>query len=80
MLHNWIDSNAEYIALLYVPLTDFVYRRIRTHCCYHCLIRSPFLQDVDSETAEPSDWDRYAAEEYEILVAEETATEHLQEG
>lgn len=44
--------------------------------------RDPFAvqKDVDSETPEPSDWDRYAAEEYEILVAEETATEHLQEG
>ncbi|KAM9317073.1 serine/threonine-protein phosphatase 2A regulatory subunit B'' subunit alpha isoform 1-T1 [Gastrophryne carolinensis] len=44
--------------------------------------RDPFAmqKDVESETPEPSDWDRYAAEEYEILVAEETATEHLQEG
>ncbi|KAM5164905.1 serine/threonine-protein phosphatase 2A regulatory subunit B'' subunit alpha isoform 1-T4 [Mantella aurantiaca] len=44
--------------------------------------RDPFAvqKDVDNETPEPSDWDRYAAEEYEILVAEETATEHLQEG
>ncbi|XP_075717291.1 serine/threonine-protein phosphatase 2A regulatory subunit B'' subunit alpha isoform X2 [Rhinoderma darwinii] len=44
--------------------------------------RDPFAvqKDVDSETPEPSDWDRYAAEEYEILVAEENATEHLQEG
>ncbi|XP_069831794.1 serine/threonine-protein phosphatase 2A regulatory subunit B'' subunit alpha isoform X1 [Dendropsophus ebraccatus] len=44
--------------------------------------RDPFAvqKDVDSEIPEPSDWDRYAAEEYEILVAEETATEHLQEG
>ncbi|XP_073481581.1 LOW QUALITY PROTEIN: serine/threonine-protein phosphatase 2A regulatory subunit B'' subunit alpha [Aquarana catesbeiana] len=43
--------------------------------------RDPFAvqKDVDNETPEPSDWDRYAAEEYEILVAEETATEHLQE-
>ena len=29
-----------------------------------------FLQD-DSETAGLSDWDRYAAEHYEILLAEE---------
>ncbi|KAG8580320.1 hypothetical protein GDO81_007246 [Engystomops pustulosus] len=44
--------------------------------------RDPFAvqKDIDSEIPEPSDWDRYAAEEYEILVAEETATEHLQEG
>ncbi|XP_018415712.1 PREDICTED: serine/threonine-protein phosphatase 2A regulatory subunit B'' subunit alpha isoform X2 [Nanorana parkeri] len=44
--------------------------------------RDPFAvqKDIDNETPEPSDWDRYAAEEYEILVAEETATEHLQEG
>lgn len=38
------------------------------------------LQDVDSEGPEPSDWDKYASEEYEILVAEETANEQLHEG
>ncbi|XP_062872285.1 serine/threonine-protein phosphatase 2A regulatory subunit B'' subunit alpha isoform X2 [Trichomycterus rosablanca] len=44
--------------------------------------RDPFSvqKDVDGEGPEPSDWDKYAAEEYEILVAEETASEHLQEG
>uniref|UniRef100_A0A3Q2Z0Q1 Protein phosphatase 2 regulatory subunit B''alpha n=1 Tax=Hippocampus comes TaxID=109280 RepID=A0A3Q2Z0Q1_HIPCM len=29
---------------------------------------------------EPSDWDKYASEEYEILVAEETANEQIHEG
>lgn len=38
------------------------------------------FQDVDSEGPEPSDWDKYASEEYEILVAEETANEQLHEG
>lgn len=38
------------------------------------------LQDLDGDGPEPSDWDKYAAEEYEILVAEETASEQLQEG
>ncbi|XP_053700798.1 serine/threonine-protein phosphatase 2A regulatory subunit B'' subunit alpha isoform X1 [Synchiropus splendidus] len=44
--------------------------------------RDPFAvqKDVDSEGPEPSDWDKYAAEEYEILVAEETANEQLHEG
>ncbi|NXC27007.1 P2R3A phosphatase, partial [Campylorhamphus procurvoides] len=44
--------------------------------------RDPFAvqKDVDSDSPEPSDWDRYAAEEYEILVAEESGTEPLQEG
>ncbi|XP_064194794.1 serine/threonine-protein phosphatase 2A regulatory subunit B'' subunit alpha isoform X1 [Anguilla rostrata] len=44
--------------------------------------RDPFAvqKDLDSECPEPSDWDKYAAEEYEILVAEETANEQLQEG
>ncbi|XP_030629503.1 serine/threonine-protein phosphatase 2A regulatory subunit B'' subunit alpha isoform X1 [Chanos chanos] len=44
--------------------------------------RDPFAvqKDVDSDGPEPSDWDKYAAEEYEILVAEETANEQLQEG
>eukprot|EP00079_Xenopus_tropicalis_P018814 XP_004921055.2 PREDICTED: serine/threonine-protein phosphatase 2A regulatory subunit B'' subunit alpha-like [Xenopus tropicalis] len=43
--------------------------------------RDPFAvqKDVESENPEPSDWDRYASEEYEILVAEESATEQLQE-
>ncbi|XP_035984456.1 serine/threonine-protein phosphatase 2A regulatory subunit B'' subunit alpha isoform X1 [Fundulus heteroclitus] len=44
--------------------------------------RDPFAvqKDFDSEGPEPSDWDKYAAEEYEILVAEETANEQLHEG
>ncbi|XP_071423162.1 serine/threonine-protein phosphatase 2A regulatory subunit B'' subunit alpha [Pithys albifrons albifrons] len=44
--------------------------------------RDPFAvqKDVDSDGPEPSDWDRYAAEEYEILVAEESGHEALQEG
>uniref|UniRef100_A0A3Q3QM22 EF-hand domain-containing protein n=1 Tax=Monopterus albus TaxID=43700 RepID=A0A3Q3QM22_MONAL len=41
--------------------------------------RDPFaVQKV--EGPEPSDWDKYASEEYEILVAEETANEQLHEG
>ncbi|XP_072221417.1 serine/threonine-protein phosphatase 2A regulatory subunit B'' subunit alpha isoform X2 [Leuresthes tenuis] len=44
--------------------------------------RDPFAvqKDIDSEGPEPSDWDKYAAEEYEILVAEETANEQIHEG
>ncbi|NXG05113.1 P2R3A phosphatase, partial [Sakesphorus luctuosus] len=44
--------------------------------------RDPFAvqKDMDSDGPEPSDWDRYAAEEYEILVAEESGHEALQEG
>ncbi|TTH99998.1 Serine/threonine-protein phosphatase 2A regulatory subunit B'' subunit alpha [Bagarius yarrelli] len=44
--------------------------------------RDPFSvqKDVDSEGPEPSDWDKYASEEYEILVAEETVSEHLHDG
>ncbi|NXQ00529.1 P2R3A phosphatase, partial [Vidua macroura] len=44
--------------------------------------RDPFAvqKDMDSDSPEPSDWDRYAAEEYEILVAEESGNEQLQEG
>ena len=38
------------------------------------------LQDIDSDGPEPSDWDKYASEEYEILVAEETANEQLHDG
>lgn len=43
--------------------------------CVHVL-----LQDIESDGPEPSDWDKYASEEYEILVAEETANEQLHEG
>ncbi|NXT78026.1 P2R3A phosphatase, partial [Zapornia atra] len=44
--------------------------------------RDPFAvqKDIDNDGPEPSDWDRYAAEEYEILVAEESGNEQLQEG
>ena len=35
----------------------------------------PLLQDLDSDEPELSDWVLYAAEEYEILVAEEGATD-----
>lgn len=44
--------------------------------------RDPFAvqKDVENDSPEPSDWDRYAAEEYEILVAEESGNEQLQEG
>ncbi|XP_037551206.1 serine/threonine-protein phosphatase 2A regulatory subunit B'' subunit alpha [Nematolebias whitei] len=44
--------------------------------------RDPFAiqKDIDSESPEPSDWDKYASEEYEILVAEETANDQLHEG
>ncbi|KFP71760.1 Serine/threonine-protein phosphatase 2A regulatory subunit B'' subunit alpha [Acanthisitta chloris] len=44
--------------------------------------RDPFAmqKDLDSDGPEPSEWDRYAAEEYEILVAEESGNEQLQEG
>ncbi|XP_017291911.1 serine/threonine-protein phosphatase 2A regulatory subunit B'' subunit alpha isoform X1 [Kryptolebias marmoratus] len=44
--------------------------------------RDPFAvqKDIDNEGPEPSDWDKYASEEYEILVAEETANEQLHEG
>ena len=38
------------------------------------------LQDFENDGPEPSDWDRYAAEENEILVAEESGNEQLQEG
>jgi len=33
------------------------------------------VKDQDSTEPEPSDWERYAAEEYELLVAEEGATD-----
>ncbi|XP_067949382.1 serine/threonine-protein phosphatase 2A regulatory subunit B'' subunit beta-like isoform X2 [Watersipora subatra] len=39
--------------------------------------RDPFsnMRDVELEGPEPSDWDKFASEEYELLVAEENATE-----
>nr|XP_057913874.1 serine/threonine-protein phosphatase 2A regulatory subunit B'' subunit alpha isoform X2 [Doryrhamphus excisus] len=44
--------------------------------------RDPFAvqKDLDGDGPEPSDWDKYASEEYEILVAEETANEQLHDG
>lgn len=38
------------------------------------------IQDVENDMPEPSDWDRFAAEEYETLVAEESAQAQFQEG
>ncbi|XP_014671931.1 PREDICTED: serine/threonine-protein phosphatase 2A regulatory subunit B'' subunit beta-like isoform X2 [Priapulus caudatus] len=37
--------------------------------------RDPFASSRDEEGPEMSDWEKYAAEEYELLVAEEGATE-----
>ncbi|PSN36307.1 Serine/threonine-protein phosphatase 2A regulatory subunit B'' subunit beta [Blattella germanica] len=43
--------------------------------------RDPFAsqRDHDTDGHELSDWDRYAAEEYELLVAEEGANDHQDE-
>ncbi|XP_077866197.1 serine/threonine-protein phosphatase 2A regulatory subunit B'' subunit beta-like [Saccoglossus kowalevskii] len=43
--------------------------------------RDPFssARDHDYDGPEPSDWEKYAAEEYELLVAEESANEPEQE-
>ena len=35
--------------------------------------RDPFASQRDEDGVSMSDWDRYAAEEYELLVAEESA-------
>ena len=32
-------------------------------------------KDLEMEGPEPSDWDKFASEEYELLVAEESANE-----
>ncbi|XP_008839861.1 serine/threonine-protein phosphatase 2A regulatory subunit B'' subunit alpha isoform X2 [Nannospalax galili] len=44
--------------------------------------RDPFAvqKDVENDGPEPSDWDRFAAEEYETLVTEESAQAQLHEG
>ncbi|NWU97394.1 P2R3A phosphatase, partial [Upupa epops] len=41
---------------------------------------SAVQKDLDDDGPEPSDWDRYAAKEYELLVAEESGNDSLQEG
>lgn len=46
-------------------------------CFRWCLLSN---QDVENDGPEPSDWDRFAAEEYETLVAEESAQAQFQEG
>ncbi|KAK6167177.1 hypothetical protein SNE40_021272 [Patella caerulea] len=40
--------------------------------------RDPFanIRDPETDGPEPSAWEKYAAEEYEILVVEEGANEH----
>ncbi|CAH6777829.1 Ppp2r3a [Phodopus roborovskii] len=44
--------------------------------------RDPFAvqKDAENDGPEPSDWDRFAAEEYEALVTEESAQVQFQEG
>lgn len=42
--------------------------------------QASLLRDGDSEGPEVSDWDRYAAEEYDILVAEEAAGDAWDDG
>ncbi|XP_076857696.1 serine/threonine-protein phosphatase 2A regulatory subunit B'' subunit beta isoform X2 [Brachyhypopomus gauderio] len=44
--------------------------------------RDPFMVAKDAETLgqEVSDWERYAAEEYDVLVAEEAASEQYNDG
>ncbi|XP_062390225.1 serine/threonine-protein phosphatase 2A regulatory subunit B'' subunit beta isoform X3 [Sardina pilchardus] len=44
--------------------------------------RDPFsvVRDGETEGQDISDWERYAAEEYDILVAEETANEQYHDG
>ncbi|KAL3848574.1 hypothetical protein ACJMK2_019424 [Sinanodonta woodiana] len=39
--------------------------------------KDPFtnLRDIESDVPEPTDWEKYAAEEYELLVAEEGAND-----
>ena len=39
------------------------------------LYKFVILQDTDSLMNEPSDWEKFAMEEYDILVAEEQASE-----
>lgn len=41
---------------------------------------SPATQDSESEGPELSDWEKYAAEEYDILVAEEAAADPWDDG
>ena len=42
----------------------------------HC---GSILQDTEEGEPEVSDWERYAAEEYELLVAEEGANDNHEE-
>lgn len=35
-----------------------------------------FLKEAETEGQEVSDWEKYAAEEYDILVAEEAANDY----
>lgn len=44
------------------------------------MTRVPPPQESDSEGPELSDWERYAAEEYDLLVAEEAVGEPWEDG
>lgn len=39
-----------------------------------------FSKEIETDGQEMSDWEKYAAEEYDILVAEETASDQYNEG
>lgn len=44
-------------------------------CVFTCA-----FQDFDSDIPEPSDWEKFVAEEYDVLVAEDTASDPPAEG
>lgn len=50
------------------------------YLCNNFYYKHFFFQDAESLGQEISDWERYAAEEYDILVAEEAANEQYNDG
>lgn len=51
------------------------------NCCETSAIAIfPVQQDVENEGPEMTDWERYAVNEYESLVAEEAANENWNDG
>lgn len=70
------NSLLHYLLQILTIMHVIIFKRL----VFYLFLSNPFIQDIENDSPEPSDWDRYAAEEYEILVAEESGSVQLQEG
>ena len=57
------------LLIFFIPMKSWILTKFESFC----------FQDLqESEGTEPSDWERYAQEEYDLLVAEEGANEQTE--